>query len=885
MATRKKNLVKSVFQEGSRRAKGEAVRQKDLVKTTLRSRFESAIPSNLRWILPFVEGFRGQPEVEDTLETGIAAPVETLEAGTIVQAPATPVAAPVYEQYRCLNGNPLNCGYAQATVQQDAKAQYCLECGFPATLAEQAEIRGSRGRYRIDRWIRQRGMGRLYQGVQVPDEQPVVIKEYLLPSRNFGPLEMRQRQQVFTQLAGIRSIDGRIQDFRVLAPWEAIADHNQERCYLVTKGTLDTQPTLQDYLTQYGAMTAIQVRHVLDQVLQTLDFLHRQKLQLPGGQIVNDPRAQATGTRAQVFAHGNLSLDSLLIVGSQDFWQQAQAARAPKVETLPLENGKKAPSFLDSILLSTTNPTLSPPAPISPLQIRNSNISFFIHVCDLALWESLFNPQSSTLPAPLPQQDLVALGHIAFYLLVGQTHDRAGKPLEPQNEQDWVLTSPSLKSFILRLIGIELPFESAEAARQFLLRLPPEPQVVKGIELMDSEAAEPIAKSRLHWWLLGALGLLLLASLIGWLIARPKSTAVAANNDLLPCCIQKVPAVPDGSFTYTAEQQGTWNYVLRQKNLIRPDQTLEQELRDRKPKFALNFQPIRVPALGDEGDDAVLKAVQAGEIQPPKAALPIEVDFGITSRLHNLSSDLEATTIAYDGLTVFVSFSYAKRKQGLPNALQGIITFDQLRRLYTGQIAHWSELDSRLPDLPVKLYIPTEAEAVRIFEERVLKDQSAIAKFRSLISQPTPGSSFIHAQGTPIIYQNSTSQMLIKVIQDFENQNIGAIGFSTLSKVIGYCSVYPLALDAGDRQAIQPLVQDSGQAIDPNTDLCDDKGSYHADIQSFKTGRYPLAYPLAVIYPRDNSRPAAGEKFAEMLRTKEGQTLLQKTGLVPLIRP
>jgi hypothetical protein len=37
-----------------------------------------------------------------------------------------------------------------------------------------------------------------------------------------------------------------------------------------------------------------------------------------------------------------------------------------------------------------------------------------------------------------------------------------------------------------------------------------------------------------------------------------------------------------------------------------------------------------------------------------------------------------------------------------------------------------------------------------------------------------------------------------------------------------------------------------------------------------------------VIYPRDNRRSAIAKKFVEMMRTLEGQRLLQAAGLVPL---
>ena len=130
--------------------------------------------------------------------------------------------------------------------------------------------------------------------------------------------------------------------------------------------------------------------------------------------------------------------------------------------------------------------------------------------------------------------------------------------------------------------------------------------------------------------------------------------------------------------------------------------------------------------------------------------------------------------------------------------------------------------------------------------------------------------------------QLRTFDTLRAVIRDFEDRDIGAIAFGTVSKVFGQCSVYPLAVAADKQSPVQPLMQTNGKPIDPSTDLCKDKGSYFPDVVLFQTGRYPLSYPLAVVYPRDNSRPPAGQKFAAILRTLQAQRLLNATGLVPL---
>jgi hypothetical protein len=94
--------------------------------------------------------------------------------------------------------------------------------------------------------------------------------------------------------------------------------------------------------------------------------------------------------------------------------------------------------------------------------------------------------------------------------------------------------------------------------------------------------------------------------------------------------------------------------------------------------------------------------------------------------------------------------------------------------------------------------------------------------------------------------------------------------------------VQRLALQAKQNQPVQALGFNQGQSITPITNLCHEKGSYRLKLDLLRTGQYPLAYPLAIVYAKDNDRPAIGPKFAELLKTREGQNLLSQTGLVTL---
>ncbi|MBD2120542.1 phosphate ABC transporter substrate-binding protein [Trichocoleus sp. FACHB-262] len=167
-------------------------------------------------------------------------------------------------------------------------------------ILEQAEIRGRLGYYKVEAYLGPRGNGHLFEAIEVTSKRSVVIKEFLLLASDFSHAEVLQRQNSFKRLAGIQLADGRVQDFRAIQPLEAIADtESYERCFLVTD-TRDLAPTLRQYLQLCGILPSHQVREILSQILQTLDFLHNQKFSFPAGAVQKG------------LIHGNLSLDSIL---------------------------------------------------------------------------------------------------------------------------------------------------------------------------------------------------------------------------------------------------------------------------------------------------------------------------------------------------------------------------------------------------------------------------------------------------------------------------------------------------------------------------------------------------------------------------------------------
>ncbi len=694
----------------------------------------------------------------------------------VIQAPA-----PHYHQYRCLQGNPLSC-------QEPTDQTRCEQCYFPALLPAGGQLIGKQGEYKIGSNLGRRGIGRLYEGVRLSSEEPIIIQEYLLPERYFSPDEQRQCQELFTTLAGLALADGRVQDARTVLPLEAIADLSGERCYLVTPA-VDGSPTLNRYCAQYGAFDSKAVLSMLNQVLQTLICLHQQKFTLPAGQV-------ETG-----IVHGNIGLDSLLWV---------------------------------------TDP-------------KRKDASGFVYLTDFALWERFFDPARVDREQPDFQDDLAALGRVAFFLLNGATLDSEGQLLKPHLDSNWPDTYAPLKRFILRLIGIELPFTSAESARMALLAMPPEEAESQWEHRQTEQAAVKRTGCKRLIPILVAAVILATLGVFGWLLLRSQRPSYA--DPLLPaCCLDAIDAVPVGEYRYSMPVSAYWYPLFRAT--ADPSAELLPTLFDRLQ--TLHPELSLVPHVTESVETAI-KAIQSGQ-----------TDFAIVPLTTPLPADITSTIIAYDSLVPVVAFNYPDRTKGLPDALNGDIELSQLKQLYTDEINNWQQLSSF--DLSVKRYWPSDPTAQAMFTQRVLQPP----EMPDIADPESTNPTFITTDERDAL---PTLTMLRWILQDFENTTIGSIGIAPLSQVFGQCSVYPLALKQG-RQSVTPFVFKNGKAVGPEGNLCDRKGSYTPNGEALRTGTYPLAYPLAVIYPFDNSRSPIGKKLAKLLLTQETQTYLTSLGMV-----
>ena len=282
---------------------------------------------------------------------------------------------------------------------------------------------GRRGRYIISALSHSQPGVRIYLGKEIATQDLVIVKEYY--SFWWTASDIERIEAVLEQLDTIEFRSGGVQDFRLLTPQDVFASRQDQRCYLVLRPPQHPSQSLRTYLESQGKLSTIQVRAFLSQVLQTLWFLHGQMIDFANGE-------SQKGT-----AHGNLSLDSVLMV-------------------------------MDSTA---------------------RHAQFQVYLQDLELWEAVVRPVPQSVKCPLDdqkQQDLCALGRIAAQLLLGELSP--SEDWNPIEDSSWGnIGDQPLKQFVQQLMGLEASISSsAKMARAHLLSLPKEIEPISVSEQVES---------------------------------------------------------------------------------------------------------------------------------------------------------------------------------------------------------------------------------------------------------------------------------------------------------------------------------------------------------------------------------------------------------------
>jgi phosphate transport system substrate-binding protein len=267
---------------------------------------------------------------------------------------------------------------------------------------------------------------------------------------------------------------------------------------------------------------------------------------------------------------------------------------------------------------------------------------------------------------------------------------------------------------------------------------------------------------------------------------------------------------------------------------------VDQKINQVHPQFRLVYSSSRLPNA-PEGSGTGINRLLQGQLSFAQSSRSLTEKEYQTANQQNFT--LRQIPVAIDGIAIAVH----------PDLPISSLTLHQIKDIYTGKITNWQQLGG--PDLPILAYSrPENSGTTSFFQETILANQ---------------------AFGKNVIEIDATTPALRAVYR-----NRGGIYYASSSEVVGQCGVKPLPLSYQvGSTAIAPY---QGDYIPPARCRRGEKNTLnYTDLQN---ATYPLTRRLFVVIKKDGSPDErAGEDYAQLLLTTQGQNLIKEAGFIPLL--
>lgn len=340
-----------------------------------------------------------------------------------------------------------------------------------------------------------------------------------------------------------------------------------------------------------------------------------------------------------------------------------------------------------------------------------------------------------------------------------------------------------------------------------------------------------IVKNPLIAGLLGAVGGAAIASIAMFFIYSapppeppPDAPSSPSKEDKQPTKIEDVNA-PSGTFKYGTST--TWAPIRGE---------VDPEIEKAHPQFLLEYSqdPDRPPG-SETGIDMLLK----GQLAIAQSSRPVKDEE--YEKAAKQGFRLKQVPVAIDIIAIAVN----------PKLEISGLTLDQIKGIYTGEISNWNQVGG--PNLSIKPYSrPAASGTTEFFVENVLQGKSLSGLVEMI---------------------DTTTQAVREV-----GKHKGGIYFASASEVVNQCSVKSLPISShSGSELVAPY---RGEARSYEECL---KDRYQLNYNILQTGQYPLTRRLFVVIKQNGQiEEEAGNAYADMLLTNEGQILIKKAGFIPL---
>ncbi|NER78211.1 MAG: PstS family phosphate ABC transporter substrate-binding protein [Leptolyngbya sp. SIO1D8] len=282
--------------------------------------------------------------------------------------------------------------------------------------------------------------------------------------------------------------------------------------------------------------------------------------------------------------------------------------------------------------------------------------------------------------------------------------------------------------------------------------------------------------------------------------------------------------VPTGLFNYGGST--TWAPIRG---------TVDPLITQTHSAFQLRYtDPIGIPP----GSGAGIEMLLNNQLSFAQSSRPISPDERQQAEAQGYT--LKEIPVVLEGIAIAVN-------PGLP--VEGI-TLDQLRDIYSGQLTNWSQLGG--PDLAIlPVSRSLDGGTVEFFTGTVLGGVTL---------------------ASTVSIANSTTEAL-----RFVSDNPGSIYYASAPEVVGQCTVKPISIGRQPNQLVKPYTD---PYVPPEN--CPAQRN-QINSEALRSGDYPLTRRLFVIVREDGQLDQqAGEAYANLLLTQQGQTLLNQAGFVPI---
>lgn len=336
-----------------------------------------------------------------------------------------------------------------------------------------------------------------------------------------------------------------------------------------------------------------------------------------------------------------------------------------------------------------------------------------------------------------------------------------------------------------------------------------------------------------------AVTLLITAALVGggiwWFTKQPgisnsnspqSSPNTSANNSPATAnsigSFAQVQNVPSGLFNYGGST--SWAPIRL---------AVDSAIQVARPEFRLRYVD---PATGAASSTSGIKMLLDGRLAFTQSSRPLRDQEYQQAQQRGFT--LQTIPVAIDGLAVAVN----------PNLNISGLTIQQLRDIYTGKITNWQQLGGA--NVPIKAYSRplNSGGTVELFVEEILSNQPF---------------------GKNVEFVSTTTDALRRIAN-----SPGGIYYASAPEVVPQCTIKPVPVGRNSNQLVAPYKE-------PFVPLQDCPGKRNQlNIEAFQKGDYPITRNLFVVIKNTQIDQQAGNAYANLLLSNEGQELISKAGFV-----